>query len=214
MVRFIFFSCLLLLAGCRATKVTPEPPVVVVEKRINSEEFTWIVMDLNQKWKHERHLFLEDSNVFYGQYVNALRFDFSTMLILDVKEARDLIVDVTEEILKAINTNPLITDDLKYYPFTANNLEIYISFDSFYGRYVDPYKVGRIDLENGDVYIWADDVKDKLLYYWHYREEPYFKSREIRYMEKAAEEKYERENMTPPSPLEGIMKMQRPHKTS
>lgn len=198
MKNILFLSLIFILTGCccgggNDCPPEPSPPLF---KKIDSEEFSWISQQLAVKWRKQFFLDLEDSNVYYGNNVHTLRYEFTTMAILDVKKARELLVDVVEAILDSVNRNPIIASELQSYPFTPENLEIFIDFKSFYNIYVDPYKIGFISLENGTAKYWAADVKDNRLYSWHSRIEPYFRSREMVQLGRAAEELYEEEHPT------------------
>lgn len=212
MKNIILFASLFILSGCCCPAVDcndcPENPANL-EKKIDSEEVTWIAQKLAVKWNKELQLRLEDSNVYYGNNIHTLHFEFTSMAILNVKKARELLVDVVEDILRSLNTSPIVAAELQDYPFTPENLEIYINFNSFYNTYVDPFKVGFISLECGQAKYWASDVKDNRLYGWHSRIEPYFKSREIVQLGRAAEKEYDAEHAKPKNTLNGLLRPQK-----
>ncbi len=212
MKNFLLFACLFIMSGCCCSTCDDDPlgEQNPLSQKINSTEVDWIAQKLAVKWNKELHLHLEDSNVYYGNNIHTLRFEFTTMSILTIKEAREMIVDVVEGILRGVNTSPIVAAELQAYPFTSENLEIYIDFKSFYNTYVDPYKVGFISLEDGEVKFWASDVKDNRLYGWHYRIEPYFKSRELVQLGRAAEKEYEAEKgKNVKNPLNGLLRPQK-----
>ena len=217
MKNIILFAILFILSGCCCPTAT-EPDcdcaenLESLEKKIDSAEVTWIAQKLAVKWEKELQLQLEDSNVYYGNNIHTLRFEFTSMSILTVKTAREMLVDVVEDILRSVNTSSTIAAELQDYPFTPENLEIYIDFKSFYNIYVDPYKVGFISLECGKAKYWASDVKDNRLYGWHARIEPYFKSREIVQLGRAAEKQYKEQHSKPRSTLDGFLRPQRNQK--
>lgn len=72
---------------------------------------------------------------------------FTSMSRSDQKEARQLVVNMTEILLAYINKSPEIRPFLKEYPFSADNLKLNIKFtDSNYFTYVDgPLKTVTLD---------------------------------------------------------------------
>lgn len=210
MKNSIFLSLVFILSGCCCgwNDGPPSEPEVLY-KKIDSEEMSWISQQLALKWDKELFLNLEDSNVYYGNNIHTLRYEFTSMAICDVKKARAMLVDVVEDILTAVNNNPIVSSELQSYPFTPENLEIYIDFKSFYNLYVDAYKVGFISLENGTAKYWSSDVKDNYRYNWRSRIEPYFRSREMVQLGRAAEKIYEEEHHKEfPQALKGVMRPQ------
>jgi hypothetical protein len=142
--------------------------------------------------RHEKHLRLEDSRVFYTDTINTVRMEFTSQDVLEVREARFLIVDVVEGLLAELNKNHVIAPQFVKYPLTPDQLEIYINFESFHGIFVDPYYVGYVMLENGTTHFWAFDVKENGRNIWDYRVEPYEKSREFTVYEREAEDLFEK----------------------
>jgi hypothetical protein len=212
MKKILLLSLIYILSGCccGGSDCPPEESAPLF-KKIDSEEFSWISAQLGVKWRKEFFLDLEDSNVYYGNNVHTLRYEFTTMSIFDIKQARELLVDVVEDILDAVNRNPIVSSELQSYPFTPENLEIYIDFLSFYNIYVDPFKVGFITLENGQAKYWAADVKDNRNYSWHARIEPYFRSRETVQLGRAAEEIYDEDH--PKNQFQAVKELFRPQKS-
>jgi hypothetical protein len=188
MIRMIAVLLLAILTSCYRPHVVKTSPV-------NAEEMTWIVMETVTKFEHERRLRLEHSRAMYVDgTVAGLQLEFSTQEILEVKEARELLVDLVEFLILDINTNPIVSEELIAYPFTAGGLNIEINFESFLVEYVDPYYVGCVRLDKGMAYYYAGDVKDTQLYRWHSRVEPYAKSLEVVRLSRAAEETWQEEH--------------------
>lgn len=171
------------------------PPVAVEMQELNTEEVTWLVQRAAVKFKHECFLRHEHSRVLYdSRGFTRLGIQFSTQDILEMDEARGLLVDFVEFILGEINRDPLLVDQLAAYPFTADRLDIIILCESFLPTYVDPFYIGCIKLKHGIAYYYAADEKDQSLYSWHSRVEPYDKSREFIMLERGAEKEYKREH--------------------
>lgn len=198
-MRILSLISFLLFAGC--TSVYHDSCPVKV---INSEEMTWIVEKVMVKYKYAegRRLKLEHSAVCYDTAITGLRVEISSQEILTMCKARDLLVELVEDFLREINSDPIISNELTSYPFTPNRLQVSINFESFFGIYVDPFYIGCIEMRNGMVRYSAFDMKDERWHSWHSKVEPYTKSRELSTLAHAAEVDYEAKNcICPPTPL-------------
>lgn len=189
--RFLVLAGLGFLVSCTAAH---GPWVKVVD----TEEMTWIVQKVAADWKHNQgqRLRLEHSQVHYTNKFTTLSLEFSSQEILEVEQARNLLVDLTEQLLREINTNPIVGGELAS-TFTADNLSIEINFESYLGEYVDPFYVGCAKLHHGFAYYYAFDLKDENRYSWHSRVEPYFKTREVSMLSRAAEKLWDEVNDCP-----------------
>lgn len=179
------------LAGCATYRSGPK-------LFIDSSEMTYIVQRQMAKYRHEktRRLRLEHSRFEYSTGTPYMHLEMSSQSILEVKEARYLLVDFVEDLLKGINLNPIIAAQLPS-TFTADQLDIEINFESYLGEYVDPFYVGCIELKCGMAYYYAFDLKDENRYSWHSRVEPYATSREVATLERAAEGEFMAEHGCP-----------------
>jgi hypothetical protein len=157
-------------------------------KKIDAPEIVHVIQNYLAYLRHEKHLRLEDSSVYYDDYINAIRMEFLCQDLMEIREARMLLVDVVEGLLAELNKNPVLAPEFITYPLTPRQLEIYISFESFYGLYNDPYYVGWMKLEKDTSYFYAFDLKYPGLNVWNHRIEPYFKSREFVVYERESEQ--------------------------
>ncbi len=186
-MRYIVALMLLLsLAGCKERSMYEDRLILETD----TDDLSTMIIGFTTELFHEKHLFLEQSYVIYNQPVTTLRLEFSTQDILEMGEARHLLVDVVEGLLDRINQGELAAEFLPN-PFTAEHLEIYIDFQSFHGLHVDPYFVGWVVLEKGIAYYYAFTLKNQRLDFWNVRHEPYFKSRSFSMLERAAEKQYQ-----------------------
>lgn len=178
-------SCLAMFFNSCSTTYYAGPPVKVID----SEEVTWIVSKVMARWKHRKYqrLRLEHSQTHYSTAITGLQLEISSMEILTIVEARNLIVDFVEELLREINSSPILSCQMNVYPFTANQLQIDINFASFHGIHIDPYYIGYLSLVEGMVRYYAFDTKDQMWQVWHSRAEPYTKAREISVLGRAAD---------------------------
>lgn len=200
-MRMLALIGCLLLCGC-TTVYHESSPVKVID----SDEMTWIVEKVMTKYRHREggRLKLEHSGTYYETSINLVRLEISSQEILEVNAARHLFVDLVEDLLREINSNPIISNELSVYPFTPDRLKIEINFESFFGLYVDPFYVGCIEMHAGMVRYSAFDMKDDHWHSWHSRVEPYTKSREISMLERAAERDYENQRICHPPVLQEL----------
>lgn len=160
---------------------------------IHSGEVTSIVQDIAVEFKHggkNRHLDLQHAKTCFDMGIHTIQLDFISQDIIELCDARKIIVDLTEELLARVNQNPILGPELASYPFRSENLELYITYESYFGRYIDPYYIHWIELEDDVVNFYTFDVDDLTKCCWHHRTEPYATVREIVLYEREAEKKY------------------------
>ncbi|MBA2368560.1 MAG: hypothetical protein H0V82_06010 [Candidatus Protochlamydia sp.] len=168
-------SAIIILTSCQ-TKVVGHGPWV---KKIDSEELSKIVIGFSAKMKIDKHLELEDSWAAYDDYIQRICLHYSSQRLLTVYDARLLMVEVVEEFLDRLNNNTIIGFELEHFPFTADDIDVKINFESFYGRFLDMQYVGLAWLQCGCVHFYAFDRKNLRIDWSHDRFEPYTKSREL-----------------------------------
>jgi hypothetical protein len=182
-------SLTILFASCQP-KVVGKGPWV---QKIDSEELSKIVINFSTKMKIDKHLELEDSWATYDDYITKMYLKYSSQRLLTVYDARLLVVELVEELLTRLNNNEIISYELSDFPFTADNLDVQIIFESFHGLYVDPLYVGCIWLKNGCTHFYAFDSKNPTLIkndWKDHRSEPYSKSRMLALLKKEADLPY------------------------
>lgn len=173
----------MMLTSCQPT-TAPSGPWI---KKIHSEEFSRLVINFSTMLKEEYGLELEDSWIAYDDSVKKFCLKYSSQRLLTVYEARLLIVELVEEFLYRLNNHALISYELDRFPFSANDLDVQINFESFFGHFVDPLYIGLLWLQCGCVHFYAFDIKDPNIDWNHDRFEPYFKSRELALLKKEAD---------------------------
>lgn len=186
--RLILFSLCLLLTGCYGfLPPAPEPREMIF---VNNPEFSAILWDYATELKYDKHLHLEHSYVCADENHVKVRLEFISQDILELCEARILLVDLVEGLLERINDDPVYAFFPAPYPLTPDQLEIYIEFESFHGKFVDPFYIGWMILEKGMTYFYAFNIKDQDNDTWNYRYETYEQSRTFANDQRQAEEKY------------------------
>lgn len=183
--RLLVLMALILLGAC--SKRSPEVPKWVWEHKIDVEELTRTSIRYMTKWEREHKLHLEDSRVYYTDCIGKIRLVISSQDLYEICEARVLFTDFIEGYLQAINNNPSIRADMCNQPFVAEDLDVYINFESFFGEYVDPFYVGWIELNDGLVNYYMFTLKQYNYDRWHSRTEPYWKALEIARAQKEAD---------------------------
>lgn len=159
---------------------------------------TEIILSYATELQHTKFLRLEYSWVYFDHDIGSIHLEFSTQNIMEVREARQMLVDVVDGLLTQWNNDPIIAAQIEK-PFTERDVNIYINLESFWGFYGDPFYVGWLVLEDGITYLYAYDTKDRLINYWHSRVEPFFKSRQYVRIERAAEERYKKTHAPAPN---------------
>lgn len=148
--------------------------------------------------RHDYHLRLETSGIYTADNGSKkIRLVYISQDILDLCEARSLLVDVIEGMADYVKLSGV--------PLSVNDIDLRINFESFFGLYVDPLYNGYILLQDGVVgyYAFKDKVKDNTENFWYERIEPYFKSYQFVTVTRKAEESYRNAHpLHPPSTLE------------
>lgn len=207
-MRCFLALCFLLaiLTGCEGPQFwRAEPPIV---RDYNSDVFTNVTLHQAARWEHIHRWYLEDSWIYYDKFgtVDRIRLQYRTQNILELRQAREKLVDLVEEYLQLLQSNPDTAQNLVE-GFSADNLLIYVDFQSYWGLYGDPLYVGWMVLQDGCVYYYDFDVKNIYVDYWYSRIESYNKSKEIVRLERLSEEDYQMSLPPPPkSNLEGFVK--------
>ena len=90
-------------------------------QKIDAPEIVHVIQNYLAYLRHEKHLRLEDSGVYYNDYINAIRMEFICMDLLEVREARMLLVDLVEGLLVEMNKNPVLTPNSLPIPSLRDN---------------------------------------------------------------------------------------------
>lgn len=177
---FWLLSLVCLTTGCytRQIPVEEEPPAA--EDAIPELEYVVIsysnTLECQGNQENER-LFLLDSRAYYDQEgVQRVCMRFRSQRIVEVLEARDIIVHVVEGFLKRVNNDPILPLYIADFPLSPENLCINIEFESYFIKFIDPLYVARVTLQCGIVYYYAYNAIDPETTIWCQRIEPYEKA--------------------------------------
>lgn len=155
--------------------------------KVNYQSMVDVVFGWGTQLHYDRDLLLKCSCVVFNDKVKKIKMQFVTQAILELQEARELLVYIVEGLLSRVNghvgfqnksamygmnqfgydsfhsMNECVLDELgrpigqglegvlEKRPFTADNLEITVAFESFHGLFVDPTFNGWMWLKNGIV---------------------------------------------------------------
>ncbi len=200
---FLLIATLALATACKREAPGGHPYEERVLVQDNTDDLSELVWDYVEGLKHEQRLFFENASVVAGPLESILRLEFSTQSLLEMGEARIMLVDLVEGLLQRINSSR-VSYNLRPLPFTANQLEVYIDFQSYYAEYVDENMIGWVVLEGGMAYYYAWSLKDHRLDLWNARSEPYEKSRSFAKFNKQAQSKYKQEHPDKAAQTKGL----------
>lgn len=167
-----------------------EPPAPVLS--IHSDEITNIIQTVSTNFKYDkRDIRLEDARTYFNENgIHTIQLNYISQSIVDVCEARMLIIDLVDALMTRLNSNPYLIPEFPHFAFFPFNFEIYIVFESFFIRYIDPFYVKWICMEDGEIRYFAADLDDNNKNCWHVRRESYYTSRDIVTYERKAEKEY------------------------
>lgn len=146
---------------------------------INYAAVTDIVFRYAAMLKRDNHLTLCNSFVRIDEKVNKIHLEFSTLDLLELQEARGLLVDVVEGLLYRVNNSPDVSCSLSHRPFEPEDLEIIFRFESFYGLFLDRNYMGRINMRRGEVTYSSFKLYDTMHDPWDCKRESYALSRQL-----------------------------------
>lgn len=130
---------------------------------------------LDPKWQ----LTLENSCINYDHGIVRLNLYFSSMDLVDLCDARFLLVDIVNAYTQMFNDNYLLSFELKQRPMLPEDLNIVITFESFYGQYVDEQYVNQIRMYQGCVTYYDFESFDPMTDIFHKHSEFYNNTRLI-----------------------------------
>ncbi len=156
---------------------------------IDPLSFSEVIIPYAIELRRTKRLRLEDSVVYYNDnFAERYRVIFSSQEILEVCECRHLIVSVVEGLLERMNASPGIVESFDHFPITADDLELYFSFESYDIEFNDGTYIAWMSLHDGLVRYLNGLVKNPRIDFWDARIEPYYKSLQFVQIEDAAEE--------------------------
>lgn len=195
-MRFLAFFFIVILSSCGCPGIPTKKCLDPVErglwvKTVDVEPISAELINYAVKLRHEFGLRFEDSNIYYDEFVDRIRIIFSTQAILELKEGRELAVDVMEGLLERLNSNGAIASQFEFGEVLPEHIELYLAFESYFNTYVDQEYIGWISIYDGLAHYYSATLKYPYSDYWHGRTEPYYKSLEYVTYEREAESAYD-----------------------
>ncbi|KAF3362621.1 hypothetical protein PHSC3_000860 [Chlamydiales bacterium STE3] len=193
-VLWRFFLPIFLIVAFSSCCVFKIPMHGFWEKKVDVEPISRVVMTYANKMRVEKSLRFEDSQVFYSDRADVIRIIFSTQLILELKEARELVVDLVEGLLAELNKDSIVTSQFQEGIVRPENIELYISFESYFAEYIDQMYMSWVSMYEGVVRFYSAMLKDFRKDFWCDRAEPYYKSRQSVIYDREARASYDAAN--------------------
>ena len=158
---------------------------------VHAEEVTSIVQEYAVELKNLKRVHLEHAYTYYNdEGIHTVQLQFISQDIIDLCQARKLIIDIAEGTLGQLNSNPCLIPEFTNQAFYPYNLEIYINFESDFIKYIDPFYIKWIVMEDSKILYYTADVDDNDKMGWHYKKEAYDTSKNIVLYHRLAEDKY------------------------
>lgn len=197
MRKFFTLACLfILLTACEGPHLFRRSPPIV--RDYDSDAFTRVAVMQATRLSHEWRWYMEDAWIRYDDFgtVNHICLKYRTQNLLELQEARGKIVDFVEELMEGLQNNPITSAHMNP-DFSPADLEIHVDFQSYYGYYVDPLYIGCMVLEDGMVYYYDFNTKNRNVDFWNSRIETFAKSQEVVHVERESEDLYRSTFMVP-----------------
>lgn len=175
---FIFLASLFSACCCGWKKDNPNAYQRDFGSSVSSQ-FSEVVIPWATRFGREHKLLFADSELYYtDSKIQGLRVIFATQNILELNEARGLIVDIVESLLGDLNSDGNIVAAFGR-PMNPSDLEIYVAYESYFITYIDPTYIGWVSLIDGYVRYFNGILKDPSKDYWGQRTESYEKALEF-----------------------------------
>jgi hypothetical protein len=143
----IVMSIVTLLFGCSFPKEKISPDVKLARE---------ITVHTAKKLKEQKHLYLIGTGGQMMDDIEMLMMGFYFYDVVDIENARQLLVYSVEQYLSAINTNEEIRPYLYNYPFRTENVEIVIYFRNPNGSNVPSDKITIAAAKRGKIIYYID----------------------------------------------------------
>lgn len=192
MKGYYSFALLFLLSGCISKNATTFVPRI--EENIPlSEDLTALAIEFSRELESPYRLYYYDSQVYFNEGISKFRIDYISQDSKEIREGRDVIVDVVEGFLDRINAHPTLSTSFTNFPVTVENLEIHISYQSYFNKYVDLEYLAYIIVDKGWTFFFGSELNMDYTDIWTKRIEPYYKTLQISNYQRAIEIPYKME---------------------
>jgi len=166
------------------------------EGSVDSSEVSKIAIEFGRELEDEHRLFLYNSWVTFNGDIKKIRIDFTSQANIELCEAREVLVDVIEGYLARLQDHAVVRNYFSNAPITEKDLDIHITYKSFFNKFVDPGYISYIILEDGWSYFYSGELNDPYTDIWMQKVEPYSKTRQFVMFRRDAEAPYiEKKNL-------------------
>jgi len=117
------------------------------EKQLVGAVFSEVISNMEEKY----HMQCFASGGAMMDSIKSLKLSFDLYRPIQVDEAREILVDLTEIFLNAVNQKVKIHPYLANYPFLPENLNILICFSNLDGSIIVSPEISSISLVHGEV---------------------------------------------------------------
>lgn len=164
----------------------------------DTEEITRVVITFARDLEEDYDLFLYNSHAVIDESgtIKKVRIDFTSQMSIELCEARAMLVDVVEGYLERFRDHSILRGVFGHRPVSIEDLEIHITFESYFNKYVDPTYTAYIILENGMSFFYNSELNAPYTDIWMQKVEPYFKTKQIVTFRREAEIPYEKHDET------------------
>lgn len=188
MMRLIlsFLSIMLFFSGC-----TPKAkPMTRCGYSPESEEITNIIISVSRELQEEHDLFLYDSRVIFDEKIKKIRIDYTSQQSVELCEAREILVDIVDKMNERLNGHATLRAAFSHRPSSYRDLEIHVTFESFFNKFVDPSYMAYIILENGWSFFYSSELNISYTDVWMQKVEPFYKTQQFVKFSREAEIPY------------------------
>lgn len=196
-MRYSFFSLFLISLTCCAVPQNNHILNTRVESNLpTSEALTFLTVEFSRELLSKHRLSLYNTSVCYSDgEIKTLRLDYISQASVELKEGRDVLVDVVEGYLDRINSDPDLSLAFSNTPVTVENLDIHITYQSYFNKYVDFEYLAYIILERGISFFYSSELNMDYTDYWMKKIEPYYRTFQISNFQRDIELSYKKDSI-------------------
>lgn len=143
-----------------------------------------VVFGWGTEIKYKEGTIMCSSCAVMDKKIKTIRMEFVSQDIFELQEARNFLVYVVEGLLERVNEYATLSGSLDTRPFSPQNLEIIVTYESFHNYFVDPTYNGRTALINGEVVFNDSNVYNSDVDEFGCKHEPYFLTKQLVDIEK------------------------------
>lgn len=210
MMRAVYsiLAILFFITGC----VPREPrnknfnPLPRCEENPYSEQISEAIISYSEELADTHELFLYNSRVVFEGDVRTIRVDYTSQGSVELCEAREILVDIVEGLLERFNANPLAQSAFNDDAATSDDIEIHVTFQSYFNKFVDPTYTAYIILQKGTSFFYSSELDFPFTEIWMQKVEPYHKTKQLVDIKRRADSSYKEMKLkknAKPKALEG-----------